>query len=151
MGRVTVVLGADHAGVARKEYVKRLLDRMGVEYEDVGSHAPKSGDDYPDFARAVAEKVRGSRNRLGILLCGSGSGMAIAANKVPGIRAAAGHDAYAARMARRDNDANVLTLRARNFPAHHYGPIVKAWLTTPFSKLARHKRRINKIKAMENQ
>lgn len=146
-----IIIGSDHAGVARKEVVKRLLTRLGEEFVDIGSHNPESGDDYPDFARAVAERVLATRHATGILLCGSGSGMAIAANKMPGIRAAVGHDAYAARMARRDNDANILALRARNFPAKAYEPIIRAWLREPFSGEARHRRRIRKLKQLEGR
>ncbi len=145
-----VLLGADHAGVAAKEVVKRVLEALGVPYEDVGSFDAASDDDYPVIARRVAKGVA-LTGAKGILICGSGTGMAIAANKVPGVRAAFAFDEYGARMARRDNDANVLTLRGRRFPRRKLGPIVRAWLTTPFSGLARHRRRLAELRALEEE
>lgn len=143
-----VVIGADHAGVAAKERVKRILDELGVPYEDVGSYDAHSADDYPRIARKVALAVAKTGVK-GILICGSGTGMAIAANKVPGVRASFAFDEYSAKMARHDNDANILTLRARHFPRARLRPIITAWLTTPFSGLARHKRRLAQLRALE--
>lgn len=145
-----VVIGADHAGVAAKERVKRELDAMRIPYEDVGSHNAGSEDDYPPVARKVARAVA-KTGATGILICGTGTGMAIAANKVPGVRAAFAYDEYGARMARRDNDANVLTLRGRKFPQSKLAPIVRAWLTTPFSGLPRHKRRLAEVQRLEER
>ena len=117
-------------------------------YEDVGTFSKKSVD-YPDFAKKAADKVTASSNNKGILICGSGTGMEIAANKIKGIRAVAAYDVYSARMSRHDNDTNVLCLRGRQFPFEKTKRIIDVWLKSPFSRLARHKRRISKIKRME--
>lgn len=143
-----VYLGADHAGFQLKEKLKKYFEKRGLCWEDLGTHSLDSVD-YPDYAFSVAKRVAKRKNAKGILVCGSGMGMAIAANKVKGIRAVAAYDKYSAKMSRRDNDANVLGLRARFFPFEKIKEIVSVWLETPFSKKDRHKRRINKIKLFE--
>ena len=143
-----IALGADHAGYQLKDSLKRLLDEMGVPYQDFGTNTGQSVD-YPDFARVVAEGVAGGAFDRGILVCGTGVGMAIAANKVDGVRSAAIVDADTARMSREHNDLNVLTLGARVLPELRAREIVKAFLETPFEG-GRHSGRVQKIHAIEN-
>jgi ribose 5-phosphate isomerase B len=139
-----VILASDHAGLRLKEKVKKYLVRKKIEYEDLGTKSFKSVD-YPDYALKVAEKVAKNKNTRGILVCGTGTGMTIAANKVKGIRAVAAYDAYSAKMSRIDNDTNVLGLRGQFFPLEKIKKIITVWLDTPFSGEKRHKRRIKKI------
>jgi ribose 5-phosphate isomerase B len=143
-----VALGADHAGYQLKDSVKRLLDEMGVPYEDFGTNNGQSVD-YPDFARAVAEGVARGRFERGILVCGTGVGMAIAANKVDGVRSAAITDTDTAKLSREHNDLNVITLGARMLPESRAREIVKTFLQTPFEG-GRHTNRVQKIHAIEN-
>ena len=146
---VRVALGADHAGFALKDEIKRALDARGVAFEDFGTDGPTSVD-YPDFASAVARGVSEGRFDRGILVCGSGVGMAIAANKVPGIRAAAIADAESARLSREHNDINVLTLGARTTPADRALAIVEVFLDAPFEG-GRHNGRVQKIHEIERR
>jgi ribose 5-phosphate isomerase B len=139
-----VIIASDHAGLRLKERVKRYLKRKKIEYEDLGTDSFSSVD-YPDYALKVAEKVVKNKNTRGILVCGTGTGMTIAANKVKGIRAVAAYDAYSAKMSRIDNDTNVLGLRGRFFPFEKIRKILTVWLDTPFSGEKRHRRRIKKI------
>ena len=139
-----VIIASDHAGLRLKEKVKRYLKKKRIEYEDLGTESFTSVD-YPDYALKVAEKVVKNKNTRGILVCGTGTGMTIAANKVKGIRAVAAYDAYSAKMSRIDNDTNVLGLRGRFFPFEKIRKIITVWLDTPFSGEKRHKRRIKKI------
>ncbi len=143
-----VILASDHAGLRLKEKVKKYLARKKIEYEDLGTESFTSVD-YPDYALKVAEKVIKNKNTRGILVCGTGTGMTIAANKVKGIRAVAAYDAYSAKMSRIDNDTNVLGLRGRFFPLEKIKKIITVWLDTPFSGEKRHKRRIKKIRDYE--
>jgi len=145
-----VIIASDHAGLRLKEKVKRYLERRKIEYEDLGTESFTSVD-YPDYALKVAEKVVKNRNTRGILICGTGTGMTIAANKVKGIRAVAAYDAYSAKMSRIDNDTNVLGLRGRFFPFEKIRKIITVWLDTPFSGEIRHKRRIKKISDYERK
>jgi len=145
-----VILASDHAGLRLKEKVKKYLARKKIEYEDLGTNSFKSVD-YPDYALKVAEKVAKNKNTRGILVCGTGTGMTIAANKVKGIRAVAAYDAYSAKMSRIDNDTNVLGLRGRFFPLEKIKKIINVWLDTPFSGEKRHKRRIKKIRDYERK
>jgi len=142
-----VALGADHAGFQLKEAVKRYLASRGVSCEDFGtsSEAPV---DYPDFAARVAQAVAAGRFDRGILVCGTGIGMAMAANKIAGIRAAPVHDLESARLGREHNNLNILTLAGRMTPADRACEIVRVFLDTPFAG-DRHQRRINKIAALE--
>ncbi len=145
-----VYLGADHAGFKFKEKIKDLLKKKGLEVQDL---SPKliEGDDYPTHAFAVAERVAKHRGSRGILVCGTGTGMIIAANKVKGIRAAEAYDEYSAKMARNDNDTNILGLRARKFPFNKLKKVIEVWLNTPFSREKRHDRRIRKIIIYEHR
>ena len=142
-----VVIGADHAGLKLKERLKKYLSKRGIPYEDVGTHTTESID-YPDYATKVAQKVVTQRDARGILICGTGTGMVIAANRIRGIRAVAAYDTYSARMSRHDNDANVLCLRGRFFPYDKARKILALWLKTSFSGKTRHKRRLRKIKEL---
>jgi ribose 5-phosphate isomerase B len=143
-----IALGADHAGVALKANIKQLLDERGVAYEDFGTNTTDSVD-YPDYAARVAHEVAAGTFDRGILFCGSGLGMAMAANKVAGIRAAAVGDERAARLSREHNDANVLALGERLTPAGTARLIVTAFLDTPFAG-GRHERRVQKLNALDH-
>jgi len=143
-----IIIGSDHAGYKVKEKIKKFLGKHDIDYEDVGTDSEKDVD-YPDYAKKAAKKVAQSKNILGILICGTGTGMTIAANKIKGIRAVAAYDEYSAKMSRNDNDANVLGLRGRNFPYTKIEKIIKVWLSIPFSGKKRHIRRISKIKRIE--
>jgi ribose 5-phosphate isomerase B len=144
-----VALGADHAGVQLKQDIKRQLDERGISYTDFGTDSTEPVD-YPDYARTVGEAVASGQYDSGILFCGSGVGMAIAANKIPGVRAAAVFDADAARLSREHNDANVLSLGERVTPVDQARAIVNAFLDTPFAG-GRHQRRVDKITALESR
>ena len=142
-----IVIGADHAGYEDKEKVKRQLEEMGVEYEDVGTNSTESVD-YPIYAQKVAEKVANGDGELGILVCGSGNGMQIAANKVHGIRAALAWNEETARLARQHNDANVLSVPARMISPEEVSKVIKSYLEADFEG-GRHARRVEEISAME--
>jgi ribose 5-phosphate isomerase B len=142
-----IALGADHAGVALKDDVKRLLEARGIGYTDFGTNSTDSVD-YPDYAATVAHAVVGGGYDRGILVCGTGIGMSIAANKVHGIRAAPVVDEESARLMREHNDANILALGARVTPADAARRIVNLFLDTPFAG-GRHERRIAKITALD--
>lgn len=146
-----IIIGADHGGFELKEKIKEYLTKNGLEYDDVGTHGGNPKDDYPDYAFKLAQRVSKIKNAKGILVCGSGTGMVIAANKVKGIRAVVGYDVYSAKMSRLHNDTNVLCLRERKFPVGKAKKIVATWLETEFSGEARHKRRIEKIERYENK
>jgi ribose 5-phosphate isomerase B len=142
-----IALGADHAGVGLKDDVKRVLDGRGIPYTDFGTHSTESVD-YPDYAAKVAHAVTEGGYDRGILVCGTGIGMAIAANKVRGIRAAPVVDEESARLMREHNNANVLALGARVTPADTARLLVNVFLDTPFAG-GRHERRIDKITALD--
>ena len=144
-----IFLGADHAGFEAKEKLKKYFDKKGIEYEDLGNKKYEKEDDYPDFAFKVAEKVSKDKSSKGILICGTGAGMAIAANKVNGIRAVEAYNAYSSEMSRKHNDSNILCLGARTLFFWRIKRIINIWLKTDFSKEERHKRRINKISNYE--
>jgi ribose 5-phosphate isomerase B len=144
-----IALGADHAGFALKDLLRAWLERQGHVVLDVGTHSADSVD-YPDYASAVTDALLSGAADRGILVCGTGLGMAIAANKAPGVRAAPCVDAYTAQMAREHNDANVLTLGARIVGAEDAIEIVRVWLETPFAG-DRHLRRLAKLAALERR
>ena len=143
-----IAIGADHAGFRLKAEIIKLLDELGHTYRDFGAY-DASPSDYPDFGRAVAEAVARGDFDLGILICGNGIGMSIVANKVKGIRAALCHDTFSAHQSREHDDANVLCLGERVIGPGLARDIVKAWLAAEFSGAERHRRRLDKIKAME--
>jgi len=142
-----IALGADHAGFRAKETIKQFLSEQGYPLDDLGTRSEDSVD-YPDFARGVAEKVARGEARFGILVCGTGIGMAMTANKVPGIRAATAHNAATARLAREHNDANVLTLGGRVVDDPTALEIVRAFLAAEFAG-GRHQRRVDKINELD--
>ena len=142
-----VALGADHAGFDEKERIKKTLEELGIEYQDFGTDSAESVD-YPDYAGRVAEAVANGNFDKGILVCGSGTGMAIAANKVPGIRAAVAWTPEIARLARQHNDANVLSIAGRFTDPETSDKIVRAFLESTFEG-GRHLRRVEKISELE--
>jgi ribose 5-phosphate isomerase B len=142
-----IALGADHAGYELKEKIRQHLADKGIAVEDVGTNSSQAVD-YPDYARRVGEEVAAKQVDWGILVCGSGIGMAIAANKVPGVRAANGSSEVEAQLSREHNDANVLTLGARLLDHNLALKIVDRWLSTSFSG-GHHLRRVEKITAIE--
>ncbi|HMH51764.1 MAG TPA: ribose 5-phosphate isomerase B [Candidatus Acidoferrum sp.] len=144
-----IALGADHAGFALKQLLKVWLEGQGHTVLDVGTHTAESVD-YPDYASAVTDALLVGAAERGILVCGTGLGMAMAANKVPGVRAASCVDAYTAQMAREHNDANVLTLGARIVKGEDAIEIVRVWLDTAFAG-DRHIRRLAKLVALERK
>lgn len=144
-----IALASDHAGYAEKEQLKPLLNELGVEVEDLGT-ASDDPVDYPLFARKVAEKVAHGEAEQGLLVCGSGTGMAIAANKVPGVRAAVAWTEETARLAREHNDANVLSIGARVTPPDDIAKIVRAWFNAKFQG-GRHARRVEEITRIEQE
>src|SRR6185503_2130709 len=144
-----IAIAADHAGYEEKEKLKKTLDDLGVEYDDFGTVSTDSVD-YPDYAKKVAESVARGDYEQGLLVCGSGTGMAIAANKVPGVRAAVAWNEDIARLAREHNDATVLSLAARFTPVDELERIVRAWFAAHFDG-GRHQRRVDKIKEIEKE
>lgn len=144
-----VGVGCDHGGFDLKQAVLEVLQELKFEVEDFGTHSRESVD-YPDFARAVAHAVRDGRCDFGVLICGTGVGISIAANKVPGIRAALCADTFTARMARQHNDANILCLGARTLGPGLAQDIVRAFFSASFEG-GRHARRVEKIRALEQE
>ncbi len=144
-----IAIGADHAGFQDKEKIKRQLDALGVEYEDVGTNSTESVD-YPIYARKVAEKVASGEAERGILVCGSGNGMQIAANKIHGVRAALAWNEETARLARQHNDANVLSVPARMISPEEVSKVVKSYLEAKFEG-GRHQRRVEEISELEKR
>jgi ribose 5-phosphate isomerase B len=140
MTETTVVIGCDHAAYELKEKLKAYLNRLGVAVEDAGTYSAESVH-YPDYGRKVAEMVSSGRFPRGILLCGTGLGMSMVANRFPGVRAALCHDLFSAIMGRKHNDANVLVLGGRVTGETLAEEIVKAWLETPFEG-GRHQQRL---------
>ena len=144
-----IALGADHAGFDLKEALKGWLLEYGHEVQDAGTHSTEPVD-YPDYAVQVGEAVASGKAERGLLVCGTGVGMAIAANKVPGARAAFCSDLFTARMSREHNDANILTLGARITGRELAQEILALWLATGFAG-GRHAPRIEKIRAIERR
>ncbi len=144
-----IVIGSDHRGVAIRPRIVELLEKLGHEVIDVGA-APGEAVDYPDVAEKVGHKVSRNEADRGVLICGTGLGMCIAANKVPGVRAAPCHDDLTAEMSRRHNDLNVLCLSADLLGERLIDRMVEIWLATPFEG-GRHARRVDKITALEQQ
>ncbi|HEY3176303.1 MAG TPA: ribose 5-phosphate isomerase B [Candidatus Polarisedimenticolia bacterium] len=149
MSTTRIVIGCDHAAVALKDEIVKELRGSGQQVEDVGTFTGDSVD-YPDFAAMVAGLIRSGTADLGIVMCGTGIGVSIAANKLPGIRAALCHDVTTARLARQHNDSNILCMGGRVLGSAVALDIVRTWLSTPFEG-GRHLRRIRKIEAIESQ
>ena len=138
-----IYLGADHAGFDKKEEIKKFLEKKKIKYKDL---SPKKveGDDYPEHAKRVARAVVKNKAK-GVVVCGTGVGVTMAANKVKGVRAALVYDSYTAVKSREDNDANVIALRGKVFSKEKAKELVNKWLKTQFSNKERHKRRLKKI------
>ncbi len=143
-----VVIAADHAGIHIKSDLIESLGAAGHSVTDLGTHSDQSCD-YPDYAVAAAARVASGEADMGVLICGTGIGMSISANKVPGIRAAAVSDPVSAKLARSHNDANIVCLGARIVGPEVADEIVRAFIGTPFSGGERHARRIGKIMALD--
>ena len=148
MSSEKIAIGADHAGYRLKEQLRNYLSQKGYTVEDVGTYSEASVD-YPDFAEQVALRVANSHAKFGVLVCGTGLGMTIAANKVIGVRAAMCNDTLAASLSRAHNDANVLALGGRILDEAAARNILDVWLSTPFAA-GRHQERVSKIETIEN-
>lgn len=144
-----IVIGSDHAGFPVKEIIRKHLEGAGYAVDDQGTCSEESVD-YPDYGKAVGERVASKQADLGIAVCGSGIGISIAANKVPGIRAALAHDVMTARLAREHNDANVLALGGRIVTGATAIDMVQTFLTTTYLG-GRHQIRLDKITAIERE
>ncbi len=142
-----VYLGSDHAGFELKEQVADVLRDLGHDVADIGPYTDEPVD-YPDYAERVARAVASGEAPFGVLICGTGIGMAIAANKVPGIRAVQASDPEMAKMARMHNNANILTLPGRYIDKERAAEVLSVFLSTPFEG-GRHQRRIDKIGEIE--
>ena len=146
-----ITIGSDHGAVELKEEVKKVLAEFAdVEVKDIGTFGTASVD-YPDIAEKVCADVLSGAADRGIVLCGTGLGISIAANKIKGIRCALCNDVFSAKMSREHNNANVLAMGGRVMGFGPAGEIVRAWITTEFSHDERHERRINKMMALENK
>jgi ribose 5-phosphate isomerase B len=139
-----IAVGSDHGGFSHKEAIKDFLVKQGHDVTDMGTKSLDSVD-YNDYAQAVAEGVRDHKFDRGILVCGTGVGMSIMANKVSGIRAALVHDVFTAEATRLHNDSNILTMGGRVIGEDLAIKIVDVWVNTAFSEADRHQRRVNKI------
>jgi ribose 5-phosphate isomerase B len=144
-----VALGTDHAGFDLKNQVAMFLEHLGHEVVDMGAYTLDPDDDYPDFAQAVAEAVTEGRAERGVLVCGSGVGASIAANKVVGVRAAMCHDTYSGHQGVEHDDMNVLCIGARIIGVELAREILSAFLNARFTGEPRHRRRLEKVKAIE--
>ena len=142
-------IGADHAAFETKEHVKRALEQAGHTVKDFGTHSTESCD-YPDFAEPVARAVSAGECERGILICGTGIGQSMVANKVPGVRAAVVHDEFTAKMSREHNDANVFCAGARVLEAEAIARLAGLWLKTDFGG-GRHERRVGKINDLDKK
>ena len=145
-----IAIGCDHGGINLKPVLVDYLEKQGIEYKDFGTFT-KDSCDYNDYAEKVANAVAGKECDLGILICGTGIGMSIVANKVKGVRCAHCHDVFSAKMTKLHNDANVLAFGERVIGAGLMLEIVDAFIHTEFSGDERHVRRVEKIKALENK
>ena len=145
-----LALASDHAGLDLKEELAVFLARLGHSVENLGTHS-KDPVDYPDSARAVGDAISQGRAERGIIVCGSGAGVSIAANKIPGIRAAVCHDTYTAHQAVEHDDMNVLCLGARVVGSELAKEIASTFLAARFSGEARHQRRLDKLLAIERE
>jgi ribose 5-phosphate isomerase B len=144
-----VAIGADHAGFSLKEDLVAYLKELGHEVRDVGTRRPDPKDDYPDYAQAVAEAIMQGQTERGVLICGSGVGASVAANKIPGIRAGLCQDTYSAHQGVEHDDMNVLVIGARVIGTALARELVHAYLNATFTGEERHRRRLEKVKALE--
>jgi ribose 5-phosphate isomerase B len=144
-----IVIGADHAGYDMKQALIAYLQNLGHEVLDLGTHEPGKPDDYPDFAVLVCEALLAGKGERGVLVCGSGVGVSVAANKFKGIRAGLTHDHYSARQGVEHDDMNVIVMGSRVIGINSAYDLVDAFLGTKFTGEARHARRLAKVKAIE--
>jgi ribose 5-phosphate isomerase B len=144
-----IALGCDHAGFPLKDHVSGVIRAAGHEIVDCGAKTLVPDDDYPDYALAVGEAVRGGRAERGVIVCGSGVGVSVAANKIPGIRAAMCHDTFSARQGVEDDSMNVLCLGARVIGPELASEAIRAFLAARFSGAPRHQRRLDKVLKIE--
>jgi ribose 5-phosphate isomerase B len=145
-----IAVAADHAGFALKNLLKPQIEKLGYEIIDLGAHSYDAADDYPDYAEAAARAIVTGAAERGVLLCGSGVGASIAANKFRGVRAAICHDSYTARQGVEHDDMNLLVLGSRVIGEALAGELVAIFLGAKFSGEARHVRRLEKIRALES-
>lgn len=146
-----IVIGSDHGGWELKEYLKDLLIKQDYTIQDIGSLTPEKCD-YPVIGIRLAKSISEGKAKRGILICGTGIGMSIVANKFPGVRAALCHDSYTARMSREHNNANILVLGGRVLGKGIAEEILKVWLNSPFlDPDGRHSRRLGQIEKLENE
>jgi len=145
-----IAIGNDHAGFDLKNTIKDHLQELGMECKDFGAYSTKPYDDYPDIAAEVGEAVASGVYDRGILICGTGIGMSIVANKVPGARAALCNDLFCAKKSREHNNANILTIGARIVDVESAKEIIQTWLTTEFME-GRHATRVNKYAQIEKK
>jgi ribose 5-phosphate isomerase B len=145
-----IILGADHGGFELKEQIKSLLLNEGYEIEDAGNLVYDATDDYPDFAISVAKKIGNNETNKGIIICGSGVGACIAANKIKGVRASVCHDTYSAKQGVTHDNMNVLCLGGRIIGIEVAKELVLGFASATFSNEERHKRRLAKVVALEN-
>ncbi len=146
-----IAVGADHAGTPMNEVAIAELRRLGHEIVDLGTHDPTQPDDYPDFAEAVAQEVVSGRCERGLLICGSGVGVAVAANKVAGIRAGMCHDTYSAHQGVEHDDMNVLCLGARVIGPELMLDLLRVFVAARFTGEQRHRRRLEKVVELERR
>jgi ribose 5-phosphate isomerase B len=146
---MTIAIGCDHAGVELKNELLPLLNNLMIQYIDYGTDSPESVD-YPDFGEKVSGAVSSGKIESGILICGTGIGMSIVANKFPGVRASLCNDLFTAKMSRLHNDANILVIGGRIVGKDLAKEIVKTWVSTPFEG-DRHRRRLDKITKIEER
>lgn len=145
-----IALAADHAGFELKEHLRLALSAWGHEVVDLGTHTAEPVD-YPDYAEAVGLALRGGRAERGIIICGSGVGASVAANKVPGIRAGLCHDTYSAHQGVEHDDMNVLVLGGRVIGVEMAYELIRAYVGARFSNEERHQRRLVKVRALEER
>jgi len=146
---VRIAVAADHAGYELKQFMTKVLSETGHDVLDLGTQDPNSADDYPDYAEALGNALRSKRAERGVLICGSGVGASVAANKLRGIRAALCGDTYSAHQSREHDDCNLLCLGARVVGVELALDIVRAFVGAKFNGEERHKRRLEKIKRLE--
>ena len=146
-----VVIGSDHAGFDLKNEMGELLRKEGHEVLDVGAHVQNPADDYPDFAEALGLALLAGKAERGVLICGSGVGASVAANKLPGIRAGMCHDTYSAHQGVEHDDINVLVLGSRVIGVALAEDLIKSFMSAAFSNGERHVRRLGKVKAIEKK
>jgi len=144
-----VAIASDHAGFELKNGLRPFVESLGHQVLDLGAHSEQPGDDYPDYAEAVGIALKDQRADRGVLVCGSGVGVSVAANKIPGIRAAVCHDSYSAHQGVEHDDMNVLVMGSRIVAIELAKELVSRFLNAKFSGEERHVRRLGKVKAIE--